>query len=277
MPEASAGEPEPDGQGAPNWAQAPGATAAPSGAALPKMDGKYNVRNPGLVPPVDSFTAAGHEHLRHRSDATVNDYFGGQITDRMIDLVTECTEHNVEKHGCDEWKRFWRPLHRNEILCILGIVTFMGLVQLPAKHDYWAPEPFGCTIPVRNYMTESRFNAITRNLAFTMEEKEDQPAFGAPGFNKLWRIQTYLDMFNEAIQRAYTLGQYVCVDEMMLPFKGWSNIRTYASALQISVWYCRASGQSCLARSGAQLRRCESRPSATPILTVTRYTQLSIQ
>ena len=153
MPEASAGEPEPDGQGAPNWAQAPGATAAPSGATLPKMDGKYNVRNPGLVPPVDSFTAAGHEHLRHRSDATVNDYFGGQITDRMIDLVTECTEHNVEKHGCDEWKRFWRPLHRNEILCILGIVTFMGLVQLPAKHDYWAPEPFGCTIPVRNYMT----------------------------------------------------------------------------------------------------------------------------
>ena len=44
-------------------------------------------------------------------------------------------------------------------------------------------------------------------------------------------------MFNAAIQAAYTLGPYVCVDEMMIPFKGWSCIRTYATALQISFLY----------------------------------------
>ena len=52
-------------------------------------------------------------------------------------------------------------------------------------------------------------------------------------------------MFNAAIQAAYTLGQYVCVDEMLVPFKGWSFIPTYATALQISFLYFRASGQSC--------------------------------
>jgi hypothetical protein len=241
------------------------------------MSDKYHVRNTGRVPPADGFTAHGHEHLRHRREATVEDYFSSQITDDMIDLVTECTEHNVQNYGCNKWKKSWRKLHRDETLCMLGIVLLMGLVQLPAKHDYWAPEPFGCRIPVKDYMSENRFLAITRNLAFTTEDKADQPSFGQPNFNKLWRLQTYLDMFNAAIQAAYTLGQYVCVDEMMIPFKGWSCIRTYATALHISFLYFRASGQSCSVCSAAQLRRCESRPSATPMMTNTRRTQLSTQ
>ena len=152
------------------------------------MSGKYHVRTAGRVPPADGFTAHGHEHLRHRQEATVQDYFSSQITDAMIDLVTECTDHNVENYGCNKWKKSWRKLHRDETLCVLGIVLLMGLVQLPAKHDYWAPEPFGCTIPVKNYMSESRFNAIMRNLAFTTEDKADQPSFGQPNFNKLWRV-----------------------------------------------------------------------------------------
>jgi len=235
MPASSAGQTEAAGQSSATWAQAPGATAAPSGATLPRMDGKYHVRKEGFVPPVEHFTAAGHEHLRHREEATVQDYFRGQVTDEMLDLVTDSTNENHRKFAKPFWRRSWRPIVRNELLALIGIVIFMGMVQLPAKHDYWAPEPYGINVPIRNYMSEHRFNAITRNLAFTTDEKSDQPPFGDPDFNKLWRIQTYLDMFNAAIKRAYTLGQYVCVDEMMLPFKGFSWIRTYAATLQISL------------------------------------------
>ena len=46
-----------------------------------------------------------------------------------------------------------------ELLCVIGIIIFMGLVQLPQQRDYWKPESMGFALPIVNYMSFDRFTS----------------------------------------------------------------------------------------------------------------------
>ena len=144
----------------------------------------------------------------------------------MIEHTVDCTDYYVRTFGNYTTKKRWVDFVPDELLCVIGIVIFMGLVQLPSQRDYWKPESKGITLPIRNYMSYDRFTSIVRNLTHTTKEKKDQPKFGEPGFDKLWRIAEHLAMFLQAIGDAYVLGMWASIDEMMIAFKGYSPIRT---------------------------------------------------
>ena len=93
----------------------------------------------------------------------------------MIQNTVECTDYYARNFGNRTTKKRWSNFMHGELLCVIGIIIFMGLVQLPQQRDYWKPESMGFALPIVNYMSFDRFTSIVRNLAHTTKEKKDQP------------------------------------------------------------------------------------------------------
>jgi hypothetical protein len=124
----------------------------------------------------------------------------------MIEHTVDCTDYYVRNFGNYTTKKRWTDLVPDELLCVIGIVIFMGLVQLPSQRDYWKPESKGITLPIRNYMSYDRFTSIVRNLTHTTKEKKDQPKYGEPGFDKLWRTAEHPDNISRCALRLPALS-----------------------------------------------------------------------
>ena len=149
----------------------PSTSAPPSGPTPAASKGKYHIYTRGREPDLDGRSEAGHERLRQRSEETPLSYFQKLFTPAIVDNTVDCTDYYARTFGTRTTKKRWTNLMTGELLCVIGIIIFMGLVQLPQQGDYWKPEPKGFSLPIVNYMSYDRFTSIVRNLAHTTNDK----------------------------------------------------------------------------------------------------------
>jgi hypothetical protein len=83
--------------------------------------------------------------------------------DKFLSCTTDCSNAYKKAKGRNNVRDFetW------EILIFFSIVLYMGVVQLPAKADYWSSDPDWPTHPLLKGMSATRFNEIWMNIHFT--------------------------------------------------------------------------------------------------------------
>jgi hypothetical protein len=110
----------------------------------------------------------------------------------------------------------WEDTNKEEIQAYIGILIYMGLVDLPEIEDYFQGDFCVCPI-VRQAMTIKRFKKLGQYLHLTDEEA--RPDQQSADFDILYKARPALDLMDKFTQ-AYMPGFELAVDEAKIGFKG---------------------------------------------------------
>ena len=119
----------------------------------------------------------------------------------------------------------WDEVTTEELLAFFGFMIFMGLVRLPALHDYWKKDEIYNYNPIASRISRDRFFELQRYLHFA--NNSQLSARGTPGYNKLGKVQPVITSLLIQFEDTYYLHRDVSVDEAMIPFKGRSSMKQY--------------------------------------------------
>lgn len=137
-------------------------------------------------------------------------YFLEYFTEDFLQSVVYATNHgSLIKCGKSI------NLTTEELFRFLALELMIGIIGYPRLEMYWA---LGTVIPVfPENMSRQRFHLIRNNLKFTTNSTEN---------DKLYKIRPLINMFT---QKSYNFpkDENLCVDEMMVPFKGTTGLRQY--------------------------------------------------
>jgi hypothetical protein len=107
-----------------------------------------------------------------------------------------------------------------ELKAFVGIVLIMGVSRQSSIDDYWR-NPIGSPI-ISKSMARSRFEDLQRYLHFN-----DTFHMVPDPMPPLFRIQPLLDILRHTFETSYVPGEFVTVDEGMIPFSGKTELRSY--------------------------------------------------
>ena len=84
--------------------------------------------------------------------------------------------------------REWEEVTPGELGLRLGIVRHMGVCSAPAVKDYWSHDSLTAIHPIRDYMSQTRFEQIKRYYHLAAP---DAPTHTATG-RRLWHLKVDL-------------------------------------------------------------------------------------
>ena len=117
----------------------------------------------------------------------------------------------------------WEDTNVEEIQVYIGILIYMGLVDLPEIDDYFQGDFCVCPI-VRQAMTLKRFKKLGQYLH--LNDEEGRPDQQSADFDILYKARPALDLMDKFTQ-AYIPGCELAVDEAMIGFKGRFFLKQY--------------------------------------------------
>jgi len=113
----------------------------------------------------------------------------------------------------------WFDVSPKEIRCWLGICIRMGLKKLPNNRLYWDRRSFfGCPL-IKAAMRRARFEQICRNIHL-VDNSHLVTDKASPQYDKLAKVRWLLEGFVGACKRQYNCERHICVDEIMIPYRG---------------------------------------------------------
>ena len=178
--------------------------------------------------------------LRTRSPAGDSplDFFHLFLPNSYLESMTDLTNEYAEaaRAGGEEnaaaaaAPRQWQAASAEEMKALLGCIIYMGIVNINATRDYWAEltrQSF-----VADCFPRERFLVLLRCLRVGDE---------APGADeRLRKLQQLISTLEGTLLRYFYPGQHVCVDEVMVGFKGRNQMVQYiankASPTGFKVW-----------------------------------------
>uniref|UniRef100_A0A3Q1JQK9 PiggyBac transposable element-derived protein domain-containing protein n=1 Tax=Anabas testudineus TaxID=64144 RepID=A0A3Q1JQK9_ANATE len=176
---------------------------------------EYQWKKKKFEAPAVEFEECVDENSGDRLTWTPYMYFKDFVTEEMLQEIAEETNlYSVQKDG--------KSVNTNakEIEQILGMYMHMGLNQMPNVRAYWEMEtrcPAVCDV-----MSRGRFLKLLTLLHFqdNLNVSEDAKK------DKLWKLRSWLEQLR---QRFLSIPPEEChaVDEIMVPFKGKSQLRCY--------------------------------------------------
>ena len=110
----------------------------------------------------------------------------------------------------------WEATNAEEIQAYIGILIYMGLVDLPEIEDYFQGDFCVCPI-VRQTMTLKRLKKLGQYLH--LNDEEERPDQQSADFDILYKARPAPDLMDKFTQ-AYIPGCELAVDEAMIGFKG---------------------------------------------------------
>ena len=112
----------------------------------------------------------------------------------------------------------WIPMTREELLLWFGILTLMGIKELPSIRLYWSSNDFyGCPL-IQSYMIRQCFEAIIRCVHLVNNLSLIAPR--ELGHDKIGKIYLLVEHFSVVSKELYNPKVTCIVDEMMMPYKG---------------------------------------------------------
>ena len=107
----------------------------------------------------------------------------------------------------------WEDTNAEEIQAYIGILIYMGPVDLPEIEDYFQGDFCVCPI-VRQAMTLKRLKKLGQYLH--LNDEEERPDQQSADFDFLYKARPALDLIDKFTQA----GCELVVDEAMIGFKG---------------------------------------------------------
>ncbi|KAL5239337.1 hypothetical protein ACI65C_006747 [Semiaphis heraclei] len=152
-------------------------------------------------------------------DSTINDYpYNPQniqvgLNPDIIDALARCAAQkiasfqNLSPHST---LRAWYDTDIGEIKNFLGVVLWMGLVQLPSYDHYWSTYAVLHT-NIGRVMSRNRFEIIMQMIHFIDNEQADKS-------NRLYKLGTLVEDLTENYNICYIPEESLCIAESVIPF-----------------------------------------------------------
>jgi hypothetical protein len=175
-----------------------------------------------------AFTPSRHPSHPHPHADTPIDFLLLFLTDEFLEACVTFTNEYAEKQRAEAAPRTraaaassnsheWDKATVEEIKAMFGCLIYMGVVQLNDTRDYWRQltvQPF-----ITSTFPRDRFLDLLSNLRVSDdEEDEDDP---------LIKIRSLIDVLTHSFQHEFYPSQEVCIDEVMIGFKGRSKMRQH--------------------------------------------------
>lgn len=139
--------------------------------------------------------------------------FESIITSEIIEHIVFQTNLYAQQSG-----KYYIPTNASEIRVFIGINFLMGIKPQSSYRDYWSSRPELNDSYISQLIPVKRFDWILSNLH--LNDSSLMPKRGSPEFNKLYKVQPFLDMVQERFKLCFNAGEYLAVDESMIRFKG---------------------------------------------------------
>ena len=176
------------------------------------------LREPGLQLPVDQ-------------EWKPTDFFKLFFSEDSVKTIIKNTEEYAATLKAKRPYLRWYPLTVKEFYAFLGIIIFMGLVDVPTVSEYWDSDGFFGQEFVRNSgICKTRFANILvcLHLCNLEEERENERKKQRQEIHDpLLKLRPLLDELVLCCTSYYVPGQAISIDERMVAFKGRSGMKQY--------------------------------------------------
>ena len=157
------------------------------------------------------------------------------LPDLFLARVAKCSNLYGRSKG-----HSFKPISAPDILVFFSIIFYMGVVQLPAKTDYWNSNGMWPTHKVLSRMSYKRFQVIWRNIYLVKpgqgdddgdetdsndegEDTEDDDISESVDERWFAKAAPIIDLVNETSKKVCKFPAFcVSIDEQMKKFKGRS-------------------------------------------------------
>lgn len=123
-----------------------------------------------IVPPTSPHDAYNTlpTHIRHSDHIEPVDILSLFLTKSLLQTMAANTNAYAAKQleesrqSGESGGRKWEEVAPEELGLWLGIVLYMGVCSAPAVKDYWSHDSLTAIHPIRDYMSQTRFEQIKR-------------------------------------------------------------------------------------------------------------------
>lgn len=160
-------------------------------------------------------------------DGSPFDFFEFFISDDILEMIVDqtnlyATQILTEATDISGGSRLnaWVPTTKNEIRKLLGILGYMGLVNMPTIQKYWSTDKKYSNSICRDTMPRNRFELLLSMFHFSDNQENVTQS-------RIHKVKPLLDAFLKNCQLAYTPEKIYCIDESLIPFRGRLVIKQY--------------------------------------------------
>jgi len=139
------------------------------------------------------------------------DYFELRFTQEVWQLLVSQTNIYAEQKRGSAESSVWYPVTESEMKAWISLYLNMGLVTKPNLNCYWSTDPVLSSPFFPSLMSRTRFFQILRYLHFA--DNNHAPPRDSADYNKLYKIQPFLDLVMASCQDVYTPEQQLAIDE----------------------------------------------------------------
>ena len=139
-------------------------------------------------------------------------------------LVSQTNLYAEQKRGPTE-SSVWYPVTESEMKAWISLYLNMGLVTKPNLSSYWSTDPVLSSPFFPSVMSRTRFLQILQYLHFA--DNTLAPPRDSADYNKLYKIQPFLDLVIARFQEVYTPERQLAIDETLIKFKGKVHFRQF--------------------------------------------------
>nr|XP_022913143.1 piggyBac transposable element-derived protein 4-like [Onthophagus taurus] len=161
-----------------------------------------------------------HENFH---DKTPCEFYSLFVNDDILELmVVETNRYGAQCLAKNQLRRAritsWHDTTVPEMKKFLGIVLWMGLCQFPTLQAYWSKSPIYKNF-ITGVMSRNRFQLLSKMLHFSDNSEVTE--------DRLQKLTPLVLKLKEVFQRIYVPGEYVCIDETLVPFQGRLKFKQY--------------------------------------------------
>ena len=99
----------------------------------------------------------------------------------------------------------------------------MSMHPVHSIRDYWSRDWILGVPSLAQIMTVARFKTVT--LYLRLNDNSKMPARGTPGFDKLFKVRSFLEAIHANFLSQYVPHKQVDIDEAMIKFKGRGSLK----------------------------------------------------
>ena len=164
-------------------------------------------------------------NLSARNLKSCLDYFQLFFTQEVWQLLVSQTNLYAEQKREPAESSVWYPVTESEMKAWISLYLNMGLVTKLNLNSYCSTDSVLSSPFFPSLMSQTRFFQILRYLHFA--DNTSAPPRNSADYNKLYKIQPFLDLVIARFQEVHTYERQLATDETLIKFKGKVHFRQF--------------------------------------------------
>lgn len=146
-------------------------------------------------------------------------YFVNEATVQNIIAESEKFSEDIQRADPNTLKNF-ASFSKDEYWTFMGLHFLMGVKKMPALKNYWSQDELLLCPIFGSKMSRSRYLDILRTLHFSDNKFPNRD-------DRFWKLGSFLPDILGKFQNAINAGEFLCIDESLVGFKGRLAFRQY--------------------------------------------------